>query len=238
MVASFNVANLTTSDARAEAVRLATDNLAEVVAVQECDGCDELVASLGPTFLLDSDPQSGVAIVYNAERFALVAGGTILLGENDDGWGNRVARWARLEDLGSAEELLVYSTHFCVPIRNINDRCTATRQIDYVERILEHRIGGFHADMPTIIAGDFNVFDGFSQSPAVTRLISDGYLETYAEAGVPPSPQTFAGNEWAPPGRIDFVFAGTSATVLSASVEAPSIGIALDHSMVVSTVSF
>ncbi len=237
-VASFNLANLASANTREEAARLITDRDAEVVTVQECRDCATWVKEIGTDYVLAGpNTPGGVGIIVDSTRFESIDGGQILLGDNDDGWGQRYARWELLSDIGSSDELLIYSTHFCVPIRNDIDRCTQARQLDYADKILRHRDLEFHSALPTIIAGDFNAFGGFAMSDLVASIRGDGYIETYLEAGSTPAPQTFRGNDWAPPGRIDFIFAATPAIVSAADITAP-IDPDLDHAMVSATVSF
>ncbi len=237
-VASFNLANLASIGARDEATRLITSHNAEIIAVQECRDCVSWVKELGIDYVLAGpETPGGVGIIFDSARFESIDGGQLLLGDNDDGWGERYARWELLSDIGSSDELLIYSTHFCVPIRTDTDRCTPARQLDYLDKILDHREFGFHSALPTIIAGDFNAFGGFAASDIVATIKGNGYIETYQQAGSTPAPPTFQGNDWAPPGRIDFIFATTPATVIAASITTP-IDTDLDHAMVSATVSF
>jgi endonuclease/exonuclease/phosphatase family metal-dependent hydrolase len=207
----------------------------DVVAVQECLGCEELADALGMTLV--APPREGVAILYDAGRWRLEDDAAFVLGENDDGWGTRWAAVAVLAEEASGRTIVVYSTHFCVTVRKPDDACDEARQIDYVERILDDLAA--RSDGPAIIAGDLNVFDGFEDGRVVERLRAAGLVDTYRAAQPDGEGTTFQGSDVASSGRIDYVFARAPAVTFEASVRVePPAEEASDHFAVAATVEF
>lgn len=191
---------------------------ADVVALQECAPCDELAARLPPELALVAPADDGIALLHDAARWDVLDTDLITLGVDDDGWGPRHARRARLEHRATGFVVDAYSTHFCVTIRRDDDACTVDRQLDYTERLLAeiaaHR-------PPAVLAGDLNVFDGFADGRVVARLRDAGLTDAFAAAHPDDAADaiTFHGNSWAPPGRVDFVFSAPDAIVQGAAID-------------------
>jgi endonuclease/exonuclease/phosphatase family metal-dependent hydrolase len=171
----------------------------DFIAVQECEDC---AGVLPASHRLVGASEAGVGLAYDVRRWELLADGVLPLGVNDDGWGPRVARWGRFVQIGGHESVVVYSTHWCVPVRSATDACTAAQQVGYARQMVSHaRLVGGAA--PVVIAGDLNVFDGFQRSAAIRYLThpDSGFDLADPGAAVP----TFAGNDFASGGRIDYV---------------------------------
>jgi endonuclease/exonuclease/phosphatase family metal-dependent hydrolase len=209
---------------------------ADVVMLQECTGCPAFLSLLPDRYGLVHDEGSEVAIAYDDDRWRPIADGSIVLGENDDGWGRREARWVRLVERDGDGMFDVYSTHWCVTIRRDDDPCTPERHVDYARQIVDDlaaRVSRF-----ALVGGDLNVFDGFEDSLAVRYLEAQGLVDVFREVsdedGI-----TFQGNSWAPPGRIDYVFSTSPVDVHDATVDTshPAPG-GSDHYPVIVTVSF
>ncbi len=195
----------------------------DFVALQECVNCGVLLQKLPQEFSLAPGwEDSELGVLYDSEKWDAVDSGVIVLGSNDDGWGRREARWAELSLLETGHRLYLYSTHWCVPIRNTDDACDVEKQLEYGRAILNDVAS---RDAPAIIGGDFNVFDGFESGPVIEFLVANGWTDTLRAVTQAPV-VTFEGNSWAPPGRIDYVFATDPVEVLDASVAADS---ASDH---------
>lgn len=229
---SFNIAGETIVDpvsgpAIADQLAALQPDFAEL---QEC-ACDHLLERLPDKYrLVTGAAASEIGIVYDAERWQQLDEGTIDLG-NDDNWGDRIVRWAKLGYRGTDAGLYVYATHFCVPIRPAEDRCDTDRQIAHARKIVDHI--NSH-DAVAVVGGDFNVFDGFEAGPVIRLFTDQGLVDTLREVTAEPV-TTFEGNSWAPAGRIDYVFATAPARVLAASVAEAS---ASDHRPVAATIAF
>jgi endonuclease/exonuclease/phosphatase family metal-dependent hydrolase len=239
-VMSYNLAN---EGAGARGETIAAHILAtapDLVAAQECAGCDFLLGELGGRFEATGPQVAGVAILYDPSAWVALSSGTIPLGENDDGWGPRVAAWGRFAHVLTGERLDLYSTHFCVTIRSTEDSCTEERQLDYALQILEHARARTPPETPVVLAGDLNVFDGFEHGPVVSFLLDAGLVDLYRAADPEGDGTTFPGNAWAPPGRIDYIFAIPPVEVADAYVDRDSVedGAGSDHYAVVATAVF
>jgi endonuclease/exonuclease/phosphatase family metal-dependent hydrolase len=198
--------------------------------IEECE-CDSLLAKLPAGYALVSGSESSeVGILYASDRWEQLDHGVLQFGD-DDGWGPRLARWARMGDRNSDAEIYVYATHLCVPIRTDDDRCDTDRQLGYAKRIADDMASRAQA---AVLGGDLNVFDGFEHGPVISYLRDAGLVDTL-RAITPDDVSTFEGNDWAPPGRIDYVFASQPVTVLAATV---ATDFASDHRAVSATLLF
>jgi endonuclease/exonuclease/phosphatase family metal-dependent hydrolase len=180
--------------------------------------------------LVSGRSDSEVGILYAADRWQELDAGVLDLG-NDDGWGNRIVRWAKMGYIGTDSGVYVYATHFCVPIRPSEDRCDVDRQVAHARRIVEHIESH---DSAAILGGDFNVFDGFEEGPVVSFFKGHGLVDVLREVTAQPV-ITFEGNDWAPAGRIDYLFATRGVHVSAASV---GEGSGSDHRFVAGTMLF
>jgi endonuclease/exonuclease/phosphatase family metal-dependent hydrolase len=174
-----------------------------------------------------------VSVAYDAARWQVTDHGDFALGGNDDGWGVRRAAWVRFASVADEGTIDVYSTHWCVSIRNTDDACDAELHVVYGDKML-----AAIDDAPAIVAGDFNVFDGFEDGIAIRSLIDHGLVDTLREV-TDAEVVTFHGNTWAPPGRIDYVFTTSGTTTTDAFVDdSLSSDVGSDHNPVVATFSF
>ncbi len=191
---------------------------ADVVAVQECAPCDELAALLPPELQLVAPADDGIALFHDASRWDVLDTDLLTLGVDDDGWGPRHARRARLEHRETGFVIDAYSTHYCVTIRRDDDACTEARQLEYTERLLAEIAS---RQPPAMLAGDLNVFDGFADGRVVARLREAGLTDAFATAHPDAAGDavTFHGNSWAPPGRVDYVFTAPDVVVTGAAID-------------------
>lgn len=233
---TFNVASDTVRDPIAGpnmAGQVARAN-PDFAALQECIDCAGFVARLPPQYALATlDVPDAVA--YDTTRWVVVEDGLIILGTNDDGWGRRDAAYARFRDLATGGVVDVYSTHWCVTIRAPNDACDVARHGEYAAALLDSVAARGAA---AILGGDFNVFDGFESSRAVQQLLDGGLTDALRAVSADPTP-TFIGNSWAPPGRIDYLFATSPVAVSAARIDTSvPLGAGSDHRPVIATLSF
>jgi endonuclease/exonuclease/phosphatase family metal-dependent hydrolase len=214
---SFNVAQLRGDAELAAVAAIIAARAPDVVAVQECVGCPALADAL-PHHELVTDERGGDDLLYDARRWQPVAHEWILLGD-DDGWGDRFALWTRLASLPDRLPLDVYATHFCVTIRRTDDRCDEARQVAHVETILGHAAARPDPQVPLILAGDLNVFDGFEAGAVIGRLLDAGLVDVHRSIEPDAELVTFPGNSFAPAGRIDYVLTSAPALATAAGIE-------------------
>jgi endonuclease/exonuclease/phosphatase family metal-dependent hydrolase len=214
---SFNVAQLVGPEADG-VVELLGEVMPDVAALQECVECEALLAALPGRYALATPPRSGVTIAYDDRRWQLRDTSVIPLGVDDDGWGERVAVWAQLLERDTGSPLEVYSTHFCVPVRRDDDRCTEARQVEYAGTILRHIARRPDRAIPLVLGADLNVFIDFEHGQVVRHLLDAGLIDIFRIA-LPDAPaDTFQGNSWAPPGRIDYLLSSAPVIVLDADL--------------------
>ncbi len=201
---TYNLANPLGSEIEAIATEIQIVQ-PDIVGIQECADCEQsLLGALSTDFASLVQAEEGVGLIYNATAWEKMDAGHIALGPNDDGWGRRIAVWAQLEsDTGC---MIVYSTHWCVPIRSDDDTCDADKQVEYATKMLTHA-ESFGSDSSVVFLGDFNVFGDFERAAAVQTILAEGYSDVIREAIPAGNLETFQGNSWAPPGRIDYIFA-------------------------------
>ncbi|MCA9677223.1 MAG: endonuclease/exonuclease/phosphatase family protein [Myxococcales bacterium] len=233
-VTTFNVAgDAALADPRvARAITVELVGLApDVALLQECAACERVLATLPAPYALFHRAGSELAFVYDASRWDVVADGALRLGNDDDGWGRREARWIELLSRDDDAPVVAYSTHFCVPIRSADDPCDTDRQLAYARRVVA-QLG--RRDVPVVLGGDLNVFDGFAAGPVVAALEAGGLVDPLRAVDAAAT-ATFEGNAWAPPGRLDYLFATPPVEVLAASIATAS---ASDHLPVTATLAF
>ena len=172
------------------------------------------ITALAPTPLPPADAASGDTIFYDSAAWTVVDDGAVALGNDDDGWGRRGARWGAFLSNTTGAGLTVYATHWCVTARRPDDACDVERQLAYVATLMAHVDGAPR----TIVAGDFNVFDGYADGPVIAALRDHGLQDAVVAADAP-AVDTWQGTDWAPPGRIDYVFASDDLRVDAAGTD-------------------
>jgi endonuclease/exonuclease/phosphatase family metal-dependent hydrolase len=211
----------------------------DFVAVQECGDCEELIGRLPSRYALSASPRSGVTTVYDSSTWKSTDEDFFRLGLNDDGWGERVLQWARFEHLDTGHCVNVFSTHWCVSVRSPDDACNVERQLAYTSDTLSILDSHSSERAPAILAGDFNVFDDFENGRVVEELA--GSLRDVYRAHMPAGDATtFQGNEWAPAGRIDYIFASEPVEVLDSYIDKETLEgkAASDHYPVIGQLRF
>lgn len=207
----------------------------DFVAVQECVECDAwLPAEVAG--LAVSGPRAGVAIAYDASRWTIDATDVVSLGDNDDGWGERVAQWALFSTRGGDESIHVYATHWCVTIRTPTDPCTVDRHLSYAQAITDDIEDRSTGELPVLLAGDFNVFDGFEAGEPISFLKDWGLIDLFRAVNPDDDGTTFLGNSWAPSGRLDYLFSTAPVEVVEARID--PVDDASDHYPVIATVQY
>jgi endonuclease/exonuclease/phosphatase (EEP) superfamily protein YafD len=229
---TYNLAQIADGSAAAEAAAGLADARPDFLALEECVGCDAWLAS---DFAVTA-PRAGVALGYDGSRWSISEAGILSLGVNDDGWGERVAAWGLFSSPDDSESIYVYATHWCVTIRTPDDACTVDRQVEYATALMAHLEDRSLPHLPVLIAGDFNVFDGFEAGRVISYLEEHGLTDLYRVANPEAEGTTFVGNSWAPPGRLDYIFATAPVDVVDARVD-PAAD-ASDHFPVIATVEF
>ncbi len=154
--------------------------------------------------------------------------------------GERVVLWTRFSNNDTGHCVNVFSTHFCVPIRNAGDRCDTDRQMEYTEKALRFIKDRQGPKAPSLFAGDFNVFEGFSDSLVVRYLEISGFQDVNLQYDSQDRGPTFQGNGWAPPGRTYYIFTESNAEILDSYFDrkAPTGRQGSDHFPIISTLQF
>jgi endonuclease/exonuclease/phosphatase family metal-dependent hydrolase len=213
-----------------------------VLGVSECTDCELLLDNLPDRYDLVAPARAGVSAFYDASRWRLDGQAFITLGENDDGFGERVALRAELTELGSGGRLLFYSTHWCVVSAHTDDACDVDRLAEYADAVVadirQHGNGG-----ASLLAGDLNVIDGEEDVQA-----DDAVLERLGESGlvdvarvIDPAGElhTYHANGQARAFRLDYIFASDPVEVLGAGIDQTvPVGAGSDHFPVIATVRF
>ena len=235
---SYNVAAQSgTSNGANIAVQITTI-APDFLGAQECPGCALLLEQLPDRYEMTAPPRAGVTIVYDGSRWRVEEQGVFPVGDNDDGWGERVVSWARFTNLDSGFCLYFYTTHWCVTVRNDDDACDQERQLDYAALTLAHIEDRAVGQAPVLLTGDFNVFDGFEAGRVVGYIRDAGLVDVFRVADPEGDGTTFVGNDWAPAGRLDYIFASAPVDVLDAFIDRDTIpaGMGSDHYPVVGEV--
>jgi len=227
---SYNVAQIDGGD---RAIQVAGEVAAagpDFLALEECVSCEVWLASeLGPDFEVIPS-RSGVAIGHDSARWTLTDEGILSLGDNE-----RVAQWS-LFSTADGDAIYVYATHWCVTIRRTDDPCTVDRQLEYARSLVEHIQTRSSPDIPVVVAGDFNVFDGFEDGEVIAFLKDSGLADLFRMASPDADGTTFLGNSWAPAGRLDYLFSTAPVDVIDARID--RVEEASDHYPVVATVQY
>ncbi len=237
---SYNVADqIGTSNGDNIAAQLAAI-AADFIGLQECPGCSALVEQLPEGYEMTATPRAGVAIVFDSSRWRAEEQGVFPVGDNDDGWGERVVMWARFGNVATGHCVYFYTTHWCVTVRTPDDACDEERQLDYAAATLDHIGAREVGQAPVLLSGDFNVFDGFEDGRVVDYLGAGGLIDVFRVADPDGDGTTFVGNDWAPAGRLDYIFATAPVEVIDAFIDRDSIaaGEGSDHHPVIGSVRF
>jgi endonuclease/exonuclease/phosphatase family metal-dependent hydrolase len=232
---SYNLAQIE-GGARAATVGAEISSIRpDFVAVEECVACDAWLPGEVPRVAV-TEPRAGVAIAYDASRWVIRENEVLSLGDNDDGWGERVAQWALFSKVDGDESIYFYATHWCVTIRSPADPCTIDRHLDYAAAITDDIEDRSAAGLPVLLAGDFNVFDGFEAGEAISFLRDWGLTDLFRASNPEGEGTTFVGNDWAPSGRLDYLFSPAPVEVGEARVD--EVEGASDHYPVMATVQY
>ncbi len=208
--------------------------LPDFVALEECVGCQVWLPRETAMAVMTS--RAGVAVAYDPARWIIEEAGVLSLGDDDDGWGERVAQWTLFSPYDGGDAVYLYATHWCVTIRNPDDGCTVERQLAYAASLVDHIDARSQPEVPVLLAGDFNVFDGFADGEVIASLLRAGFTDAFGVANPGAEGTTFLGKSWAPSGRLDYVFSTAPVDVLAARVD--QVDDASDHYPVIATVRY
>lgn len=234
-VMSYNVAQIDGGERATVIADTIAATRPDFLALQECVNCEVWLASeLGPNFEVIPS-RSGVAIGYNSSRWNITDEGVLSLGSNDDGWGERVAQWS-LFSTADGDAIYFYATHWCVTIRRIDDPCTVDRQLEYGQSLVESIHARPLPDLPVVLGGDFNVFDGFEDGEVISFLTASELADLFRMANPNADGTTFLGNSWAPSGRLDYLFSTAPVDATAAHID--HVRAASDHYPVVATAQY
>ena len=203
-----------------------------VIGLSQCEGCQVLIDQMPGDYALVTEDRAGVTAAYDRSLWRLSDHGFFTLGDNHDGWGERVALWVELEEIASGAPLLFYSTHWCVPTRRPDDDCDLARHLEYADRMIDDSRRRADA-LPVVLTGDLNAPEVGEE--AVPRAFTDaGYVD--AVRAVQPTgaivTQIYGG-------RIDYVFGSSPVDVIEAYVdETLPYEVASDHFPVVATFQY
>jgi endonuclease/exonuclease/phosphatase family metal-dependent hydrolase len=213
----------------------------DFVGVSECTPCEELIEILPARYEPVAPTRAGVNAIYDTSRWRLDAHGFISLGANDDGYGERVALWARLGHIETGGKLLVYATHWCVATRSPDDSCDVDRHLAYADQMVRHMSEREPADLPVVLTGDFNLGEQDTSDPVLGHLARSGLVDAVRALQPDGEVITWPG---APPeipaSRADFIFAPPPVEVLEAYVDQVTVpqGSGSDHFPVIATLRF
>jgi endonuclease/exonuclease/phosphatase family metal-dependent hydrolase len=243
-IMTYNVAQLTRTGEWGK-----LENLAEQIAqigpafagVNECEPCEELIDLLPAAYDLVASARAGVSVIYDSSRWTLDDHGFIRLGENDDGFGERVALWARFGDNETAGRVLVYATHWCLRTRSDDDACDVERHLIYADRILRHIRDREPNDLPVILTGDLNIGEQTADEPILGYLAESGLIDAHRVQQPTGDIITLPGapdNEIIP-SRADYILATPPVDIVEAYVdETIPRGTGSDHYPAVATIRF
>lgn len=186
-----------------EAFRVQLDELSALLPGYDWFGHCRTDGSLKP----DPDNEFS-AILYRAERFEQLDGGTFWLSPTPDlvgskGWDAalpRVATWLKLRDKPSGEEFFVFNTHF--------DHQGDQARLESAQLILR-KIKNLAGNRPVILTGDFNCRPGSVPYQVITAPNSQLEDAMYRSAIPHHGPDATWTDSFKVPGtggRIDFIF--------------------------------
>jgi len=170
-----------------------TENLAEQVAGNI--GSDYHVAST----------TAGHAIIYKSSVFLLTGQGIVDINEADQ-WGPRKLEYAHFTHISSSTHVDWFNTHLCVCDK---DKLLLSAKT-VAAAIAQHRRNGARV----VLTGDFNVFDGYENSKAITYLKGQGLQDTFRVANPSGDGTTFPGA-----GKIDYIMTDQGAGVADAWID-------------------
>jgi endonuclease/exonuclease/phosphatase family metal-dependent hydrolase len=245
-IAAYNVqGGMTLSPGNAKLTSIAEQIAAlssTLLGVNECTRCDLLLDNLPDRYELIAPARAGVSAIYDASRWRVNEHVFITLGENDDGFGERVAMRADLTELESGGKLRLYATHWCVVSRRADDPCDVDRLVEYADAVLaDMRQAG--DGVPALLVGDLNVIDGKEDIQAddvvLERLSGNGLIDVARVLDPDGELLTYHANGEAQPFRLDYIFASAPVEVLDARIDdSVPVGTGSDHFPVTATVQF
>ncbi|MDW3217518.1 MAG: S-layer homology domain-containing protein [Acidimicrobiales bacterium] len=154
------------------------------------------------------------AIFYRIDEFAVVDSGTFWLSETPDvvsrGWDaalERIATWAQLRRIGSAETFFVFNTHF--------DHVGTTARVESAALIAE-KVGEIADGKPAFIMGDLNVLPADAALDPIREIMDD----SQSTATVTDDVGSF--NAFLAPGglwNIDYIFYDTGTATVHDTVD-------------------
>lgn len=160
------------------------------------------------------------AILFRRDRFELLDSGTFWLSETPEvvgskGWDAaicRVATWAKLRDRNSRRELLFLNTHF-----DHRGEQARTESAKLIAGWLRTRA----AELPVVIAGDFNATDSSEAYRALVRPQPGGLIDAYRALHPRQADEaTFHGFEGKTEGeRIDWILCSAEFVPNAASID-------------------
>jgi len=205
-----------------------------LIGLSECEPCQQLFDQMDASYELVTDGRVGVTAAYDPSLWRANDHGFLTLGQNDDGWGERVALWVEMEELASGAPLLLYSTHWCVPTRNPDDGCDLARHLEYAEQILKDARERASDGVPVLITGDFNVVEDRDEDEVLRAFAGAGYVDALRAIHPDEEIITLDGGF-----RVDYVYGLQPVEVIEAYVDdSIPFDLGSDHWPIISTLEF
>jgi endonuclease/exonuclease/phosphatase family metal-dependent hydrolase len=213
----------------------------DFIGVNECDACGGLVELLPAHYeMVSGETLRGVGVIHDTRRWRLEDHGALTLGGNDDGWGERVALWARFAHIETGGALLFYATHWCVATRSPDDLCDSARHLEYADTVLAHAEARRPPDLPVLLTGDLNIGEQDGGGQVLAHLSERGFIDTHRVVEPEGEIFTYQGNEIAPPARADYILVSSPAEIVEAYVDRETVpeGSGSDHWPAIATVRY
>lgn len=126
------------------------------------------------------------AVLWNPQRLTLLTNGAFWLSPTPDrrsgGWGTswmRSAQWLHLRENASGHEFMFLNTH----LDHVSDEARSASS-----QLIIERLDSVANSLPQIVTADFNCTPG---SPAYECWRTNGFRDTFLEAGHTETPQAF-----------------------------------------------
>jgi len=204
-------------------VRIIRDHGFDIIGAQELkhNQVDDLRAALGPAGYrivgrgrLAEGKSEGVYLIYNANRFELLASDTFQLSETPEVWGSsswnsaypRTCVWARLRDKACGKEFCFYNTHL--------DHESELARKKGMELVLSRIDANVASGTATFLTGDFN--NEYHPGNAVD-FVRRAMKDTAALSQTPHRGPANTFHGYYPPAKtlIDYIFVKGRVKVLS-----------------------